>query len=87
MGVLFTATLTAAYMGRDGFTKVDETIDEVVAVLDTTSAALRSADTTLTGVGESLTATSDALVEAVALLSAPPHAAAVDNRSDQWTQR
>ena len=40
MGGLFVATVAVAFMGRDGFTRIDETIDEVVAVIDSTSAAL-----------------------------------------------
>jgi len=67
MGVLFVALLAAAVMGRDGFTNVDATIDQVVSVLDTTTAALEQADTTLTNVGTSLEDTSAVVEEAVNL--------------------
>jgi hypothetical protein len=69
MGGLFVATLTAGFMARDGFARVDETIDEVVAVLDSTGAALTQADTTLVGVSVSLTETAGAIDEAAALAS------------------
>src|SRR4051794_33887972 len=67
MGVLFVALLVAAFMGRDGFTNVDATIDQVVTVLDSTTAALEQADTTLTNVGASLGDTSAVVEEAVGL--------------------
>lgn len=67
MGVLFVALLGAAVMGRDGFTDVDATIDEVVGVLDSTTAALQQADTTLTNVGTSLEETAFVVDEAVKL--------------------
>ena len=40
MGVLFVATLSVAIMGRDGFTRIDQTVDEVVGVIDSTSAGM-----------------------------------------------
>lgn len=64
MGVLFVATLSVAIMGRDGFTRIDQTVDEVVGVIDSTSAALDQADTTLAGVSVSLGETAAALDEA-----------------------
>ncbi|MFN8622291.1 MAG: hypothetical protein U0869_16285 [Chloroflexota bacterium] len=67
MGVLFVALLAAAVMGRDGFSNIDSTIDQVVSVLDSTTAALQQADTTLTNVGTSLEDTSAVVVEAVDL--------------------
>src|SRR3954454_16733645 len=67
MGVLFAALLAAAVMGRDGFTNVDETIDQVVAVLDSTTAALQQADTTLTNAATSLQDPSAVVEEAVGL--------------------
>ena len=67
MAILFVATLGVGVMGRDGFTQVDESIDEVVAVLDSTVAALRSADETLAGVGTSLGQTTAVVDEAVVL--------------------
>jgi len=67
LGRLFAATLTVAFMGRDGFERLDATIDEVVAVIGSTSAALEQADTTLAGVGVSLTDTAAVIDEAAAL--------------------
>ena len=67
LGGLFAATLAVAFMGRDGFERLDETIDEVVAVIDSTSAALVQADTTLAGVSVSLTATAAVIDEAAAV--------------------
>lgn len=67
LGGLFAATLAVAFMGRDGFARVDETIDEVVAVIDSTSAALEQTDTTLAGVSVSLTETAGVIDEAAAL--------------------
>jgi hypothetical protein len=67
LGSLFAATVAVAWMGRDGFARVDQTIDEVVTVLDSTSAALDQADTSLGGVGVSLTEAAGALDGAIAL--------------------
>jgi hypothetical protein len=67
LGVLFVATLSVAFMGRDGFTRLDQTVDEVVGVIETTSAALDQADTTLAGVSISLGETANALDQAGAL--------------------
>jgi len=67
LGGLFAATLPVSFMGRDGFERLDETIDEVVAVIGSTSAALDQADTTLAGVSVSLTETGAVIDEAAAL--------------------
>jgi hypothetical protein len=67
LGGLAVAVVGAGIMGRDGFTRLDDTIDEVVAVLDSTAASLQQAEVTLTGVGTSLEATADVLAEAAVL--------------------
>ena len=61
LGSLFAATVAVAWMGRDGFAWVDATSDEVVTFMDSTSAALDQAATTLVGVGVSLTETAGVL--------------------------
>lgn len=67
LGGLFAATLAVAFMGRDGFARVDETIDEVVAVIDSTAAALDQTETTLAGVSVTLAETAAVIDEAAAL--------------------
>jgi hypothetical protein len=67
MGGLFLATVSVAFMGRDGFARLDGAVDDVVAVIDSTTAALEQADTTLAGVSVSLGETASALDEAGSL--------------------
>jgi hypothetical protein len=75
LGGLALATLVAGVMGRDGIERVDEAIDEVVAVLDATTASLRQGDVTLTNVGVTLGTAATALDEASGLASSLADAA------------
>ncbi len=67
LGGLFLVTLSVAFMGRDGFARLDAAIDVGVGVIESTSQALTQADATLVGVGTTLQETSTTLAEAGAL--------------------
>lgn len=69
MGILLTATATAAWLARDGFTVVDDAIAEAGAVLDDTEAALLSAESVLAGVSVGLAEAAVTFEEATTVTS------------------